>query len=479
MNPANVIIITIDECKASAMSPYGNNPVFTPAAELAARQGVTFENSFTCHPKCVPSRCCLMSGRYSHTNGHRTLPGYELSHGESNLAAILIREGYVTGMFGKNHTVEEEYKYQIFDEYTKEIRGSINTPQEGCMQADDPMYRAFYRGRWEDGHKDEPRDYYNVEDGIDFIKRHKEEAFFLLMNLNMPHPVYWEMSPYIKMIREKGIALPPKHSLENTPSTLRSYRKAYNLEMLTDEQWQKIIEAYYSMVSYIDNQVLKIYEAVKKYGLESNTLIIYTSDHGDFAGEHGCTEKYDTMFYDCLIKIPLYIQYPPLIPSGVKLASLVENVDILPTVLDILNLPVPGNVHGKSLLPYISGKVHKHKDSVFCEGGVEEQAIRKAPHYDSPECERMKPNYYWKQVALVDYPLSMQRSKMVRTHEWKLVYRQNGEKELYNILKDPEEFCNRAQDPECREVLFELMQMLIEWLIKTEPDFPDIDRMFA
>lgn len=478
MNKANVIIITIDECKSSVMSPYGNCDVFTPAAERAACEGALFENAFTCHPKCVPSRCCLLSGRYAHTDGHRTLPGFELRVGEENLASVLKRNGYVTGMFGKNHTFEEDYKLLCFDEFTTQIKGAVKIKAKDTPMKD-PMHRAFYRGDWKDTYRDEPTDFYDVEDGISFINRHKDEPFFLLMNLSLPHPVYYGMSPYIEIIREKGVRPPYREQLSEVPEALKSYRKAYDLEMLSDEDWGKIVAAYYSMVSYIDNCVDKIYQSVDKNGIKEKTIVVYTSDHGDFAGEHGCPEKYDTLLYDSLVKIPLFIQYPPLIHKGTRFDSLTENVDVAPTILDLLGLTVPETMHGKSLVPYITGRTALHKDAVFSEGGVEDYALKKAPHYDSPECVRMKPDYYWKQVALVDYPHSMQRSKMVRTHEWKLIYRQNGNKELYNLKEDPLEIRNRVEEPGCREVLYELMEKLIEWLISTEPDTPGIDSLFA
>lgn len=479
MSRPNVVLITIDECKASAMSPYGNSAVMTPTAKRMAEEGVVFENAFVCHTKCVPSRACLLSGRYAGTGGHRTLPGFELRGEEINLSMILKSEGYTTAMFGKNHTVEPSIIDECFD-YTE-----VKNPNPRTQIADydievaSPMWRAFYRGKYDDVYDGPPNDVNSINQSVDFINNNADKPFFLLLNCNYPHPVYMEMQPYIDIIRERGFDMPVLHPHDDAPETLKAYRKAYDLEMLGDDDWEKIVASYLSMTSYIDNEVGRVLDALDDSGLSDNTIVVYTSDHGDFAGEHGCSEKYDTFFYECLIKVPLFIKYPRLVKSGQRFKQLNENVDIMPTILDMLDLKIPAAVHGKSMLPIMTGKSDKHKTEVFCEGGVEKSAIDNAPHYDSPECSRMWPTYYWKQVVLVDYPDSMQRSCMVRNDEWKFIYRQNGEKELYNLVSDPNEITNLSGNKKHSETASDLKGKLIEWMLKCQSDYPPIESLFA
>ena len=473
----NVVIITIDECKASAMSAYGNKYVDTPASEYAKKNGVMFENAFVCHPKCVPSRCGLLSGRYVHTNGHRTLPGYELTKDEISLAGMLKNKGYRTAMFGKNHTVEEGIKSDIFDEYTKEIKSRAQSiPHDKNMYLDDLPWKAFYRGRWDDTNDDEHQDYYDALSGIEFIKENKDRPFFALFNLSMPHPVYYGMSPYIEKIEKMGVPAPKMEPIDEAPETLKMYRDTYDVDKMTDKQRTAVVEAYYSMTSYVDNLVMKIYEQIEALGLKDNTIIVYTSDHGDFAGEHGCYEKYDTFFYDCLVKVPLFIQYPPRLKPR-KLNGIVENVDIMPTILELMGIPAPENVHGKSCAGYMLGEKDGHKEYAFCEGGVEKSVVDRAPHYDSVECERMRPNYYLKQKVLVDHPESMYRAKMIRTLDWKFIYRISGYHELYDLQNDPEELKNVYRKD--HEQVHKLMPKLLDWEIETEPDYPHIENLYA
>jgi len=467
----NVVLVNIDECKASVIGCYGNKEAYTPNIDRIAEGGVTFTNSFTTFPKCVPSRCAMITGRYPHVEGHRTLPGFQITRGENNIILELKKRGYTTAMFGHNHLLEEDLLDEYFDCRTRVWRGK----RDDGFAEDPNLYRAFYRENlysMEDLH-----DFYHTQDACDFIDAHGEEPFFLLVNIGVPHPTYKNIREYIDTIRARNVKVPPREDLERAPEVLKAYRRVYDLEMLREEDWKKIIEAYYSMVSFADYCVGKIHQKIEEKGLASNTVFIFTSDHGDFAGEHGCVEKWDTMFYDCLIKVPLIIQYPPRLKAGLKVDALVENVDLVPTMMELCGLEVPSWVQGKSLVGVMEGRDPVHKEAVFCEGGVEPSAIEKALPYTDEHYKR-NPHYY-KQRVMIDYPWTMARAKMVRTKKWKLIFRVNGMKELYDLEKDPLELCNVADKPENKEILYELTEKLLVWAIETETDYPPVKIMHA
>ena len=475
----NVVIITLDECKASAMSPYGNAWASTPAALAMQRRGVMLDNAFCPFPKCVPSRAGLFSGRWPYEGGHRTLPGFELRADEPNLAACFKDAGYRTAMFGKNHTMEESLAETLFDERNGTHRSRIPLQEASkAMHLDNPLWRAFYRGRWRDLHDDEHQDWYDAEAAIDYLHRSTQQPdpFFLVVNLSLPHPVYMGMSPYIEQLDTMDVQLPSIEPLSETSQVLQAYRQVYGTESLSDADRLKIVKAYLSMVSYADHLVSGILQTLDDLALTESTIVVYTSDHGDFAGEHGSYEKYDTLFYDCLVHVPLFIQYPVVLKPG-RFDALVQTIDVMPTILELAGLPINMKIHGKSLLPLLTGVTAAHRSCVFCDGGVERDAIDRAPHYDSEACARMLPNYYLKQKVLVEHPQSMMHSRMVRTTEWKYVHRLNGFHELYNLTKDPGELQNvYGQYPEAVNLL---RSLLLDHALESDLCDPPIGNLYA
>ncbi len=473
----NIVMIIMDECKASILPAYGYKYGHTPNMDKFCEDALVFEKCFTTMPKCVPARTCLMTSRYCHTDGHRTLPGFEVLRGEKNLIKILKDSGYKTGMFGKNHTFMADAMAENLDMYNIEQLG-IDVPwARRDFEQDDDLFRAFYRG-----------DFTNIPEMSDniatkrfekFVDENKTDNFCAVINYNAPHPPYTDISPFIEIIRQKNLPLPKVEKLEDCPKILSEYRKIYNLEDLTDEQWRKVVEAYCGLVAYIDSEIGAVINKLKVENLYDDTLLIITSDHGDFAGEHGCVEKWDTMFYDCLTHIPLMIKLPKDEHGGQRRSTLCEIVDIAPTVLECIGMDVPQFMMGKSLTHSIKSESYVHKTEVFSEGGVERHALGRSLHYNTPEHAVRHPNYPYKQMLMVDSPHTMYRAKMVRTDEWKLIYRDGGEIELYNLISDPNEFHDVAKENTNASIINSLILKLLDWCVKTETDYPWIDIMYS
>ncbi|MFS0726656.1 sulfatase-like hydrolase/transferase [Paenibacillus sp. 1P07SE] len=473
----NIVLITLDECKASALGCYGNEDALTPHMDQLAREGMLFEEAYCTFPKCVPSRAALMTGRYPHVEGHRTLPGFEVRAGENNLIRELKNAGYKTAMYGKNHTIEPSGLDELFDAYRPVRKGKDVPWGRGPAERDDDLFRAFYRGDFSE--VEQMSDYYATLDAKAFIEENKQQPFFLLVNYNAPHPPYTDVSPYIERIRERGIRLPAVEPLEQAPAVLRAYREVYGLEHLSEAQWRKVVEAYYGLVSFVDGQVGELMAQLDASGLSENTIVVLTSDHGDFAGEHGCVEKWDTMFYDCLIKVPLMIRYPQKLQAGQVSGAMTDNVDVAPTLLELAGGEAPEWMQGRSLMDVLAGHANTHKDAVFCEGGVEEAALARTVGLETELHKQRHPNYHWKQELIVKHPWTICRSKMIRTKRWKLVYRVNGVTELYDLANDPMEGTDVSERPEYQAVRHQLMEQLLQWAIRTETDYPRIEQFYS
>lgn len=472
----NVVLVTLDECKASALGCYGEEEARTPALDAFARDGVQLDRAFCTFPKCTPSRASLVTGRYPHVEGHRTLPGFEVQRGENNLVSELRAAGYRTGMVGKNHTIAPIFLDDCFD-VRPEPRGAGVPVARRDDETDDALFRAFYRGDFSD--VEQNSDTFATHEALRFLEETDGRPFFLLVNYNAPHPPYVDIEPFASRIDAKQIVLPERESLDETPAVLRVHREIYDLEEFSDDDWRRVVRAYFSMVSFVDAQVGTLLASLDSQGLTEDTIVVITSDHGDFAGEHGCVEKWDTLFYDCLVRVPLLVRWAGRLPAGRSSDALVENVDVAPTLMDLCGLGVPDWMHGRSLRDVLSGVTDEHKDAVFAEGGVEDAALVRTIALDTEEHRSRHPNYHWKQALLVEQPWTLRRAKMVRTDRWKLVYRVDGTKELYDLDSDPGELHDVAALPQHQTVVAELVERLLNWAVRTETDYPRIETMFS
>ncbi len=488
----NVIWITCDEMNTKAMSVYGNKFTSMPAAEQMVQEGVAFSRAYVQMPKCVPSRCSMIAGRYPHCEGHRTLLGrkhyiphrdvprnwdFTLREHEPNLVKFLRDRGYKTALIGKNHLVDWNLHKVWFDATSKwgneDWRNRGNPFAENVSEQ---LRRAHFRGRIAENY-----DYERHEDSlaakwtIEFIHENKDRLFFALLDIGLPHPPYAE---FTKMPAYKiplgQIPVPKCLPLEKAPSVERAKRTSYDLEGFTDDERRRIRRAYYTMCEFADRNVKKVIDAVDEMGLGDKTLIIYSADHGDFNGSRNMYEKWDTSFYEEIVNVPLIMRLPGTLPAGKSIANLVEFVDIAPTIMELAGAEVPRWVQGKSLLGLMQGRTDKHKDAVFSQGGVEKDATLRAFPYEQ-EAGGFSP----KQKVLCEHPEAMVRSKMIRTDRYKYVYRIEGDCELYDLHKDPDEFRNLAADPQYKDLIAELKDRMLRFTVESETNLPEIDRLMA
>lgn len=392
-----------------------------------------------------------------------------------NLVTLLRHHGYSTCLLGKNHIVEWNLHKKWFDatpswnfEKPQYLPDTQPSPQS-------TLWRADYRGTIDltRTRMDRHQDAVTAQETIDYFTRCKKEkrSFFALVDIGKPHPVYEDYSGYPALnIPLEQIALPPIPPLEKAPFIDQCLRKSKNLESLTPEERQRITRAYYSMCEFADHQVLKILEALDQLDMAKDTLVIYGADHGDFAGERNCYEKWDTAFYECIVNVPLIMRLPGKIPAGKKSDALLELIDIKPTLLDFLGHPIPRSVQGRSLKPLLEGKQSAHKKAVFCQGGVEEDLLRRPSRPEKPSV---------KQQVLLDFPEAMGRAKMVRDSRYKYIHRLFGECELYDLQKDPHELANEIHNPAYSSELTRLKDLLLRHLIEAETNLPEVNELTA
>ncbi len=444
--------------KATALGCYGQTQPTSPFLDRIAKQGAQFQQCHVTHTKCVPSRASLLTAQYPHVNGHRTLALETRPH-EIHLIRQLKDHGYETALVGKNHVVDKQTMPQTFDHH-------LGGKGKATMEGDGQMAPGSYYVGQDTASCEAFLDTTYTDTAIDWVtQRDTEKPFFMWLNWKSPHPPYTTPAPYFGKLDRDRIELPPKDRGLNKPSFQKMVYDTYGLDAMTDAQWRELRATYLEMCLYIDGQVQRMYEALEKIGQLENTIIVFWSDHGDFAGEHQLTEKWDTCFYDCLTRVPLIIDGPG-ITEPCNSNALVESIDILPTVLDLVDVPIPLGVQGRSFVPILTGQATEHRDLVFCQGGQEPALLALTVKADAKP--RPCQAYQLKQKCLENDPNINLRAKMIRDHRYKYCYRQQGPEELYDLQQDPWELVNIASEPEHRDLLDTYRLKMLDKLIEAE-----------
>jgi len=498
----NVLLITADEMRSDCAGFAGNPDVKTPHLDALAARGTVFENHFTPFPKCVPARCAMHTGRYTHTDGLRTVMGpNHLPKGDPNLGEFLREQGYETAVLGLNHVWEEDWFFGSGGERNQVGAGVVHYTSftEGPM-ADQAMAEREYpagkpregkgpqalldagfhygglitgkhRGFGDDNRADQARLYLRE-------LRDPEKPFFLQLNISKPHPPYEAHEPWYSMYDPDKIDPFPFDLPENAPLALRAQREHRTGNDIPPESARELQALYYSMISFVDDLVGQVLAELEAQGLRDDTLIIFTSDHGDYAGQFGLIEKWDASLHDSLMHVP-FVMAGPGAPAGQRVAGLTEHTDLPATILDYLGLEKPAHWvwHGESILPALAGKTVK--DAVFGDGG-HEKAMRERfdhPTWQEKDGRRCKATL-GKQLTYEQCPDSMARCMMVRTQDWKLVVRETGDHELYHLPSDPHEMKNIYHEAPW-EVLRDLQMRLLQWRLHTDQDRPFLEKFGA
>lgn len=492
MTPKNLILLMADEMRADSAGFMGNPDCRTPHLDRFAAQGIVFENHFAVHGKCVPSRITMQTGRYAHTDGFRTIHQH-LPPGQPNLLQFLRETcGYETAVFGINHTWEALFStnevgggisdYHSFSGHYHEMAfAAYDSPAPGPdarPPLDLDLHHFQYRGRIE-GPRNQFTDDARAAQAIDYLTetRSREKPFYLHLNLTYPHPPYAVEEPYFSMYDRQTIRPWPYQLPENAPLPFRAMREHRSGWETPEAAFREIQAVYYGMVTKVDSLLGRVLQTIEAQGLLENSVVIFTADHGDFAGQYGLVEKWDTCMNDCILHMPLILWAPDL-PHGARVRELSEHVDLVPTLLDLLGLQKPRDwgLHGQSLLPVIAGQ--PGKPAVFADGGHEEEMWARF-NFESNQFAQLD----GKQETYRHIPEAMARTKMVRTPDWKLVMRLAGGNELYHLRDDPHELNNlwgrHLDDAALLRVALNLQQQLIEWCLRTDTDRPYQEKVGA
>ena len=483
MDRPNVLVVMSDQMKATASHLYGNPFCETPAMERLAGEGVLFQHAFTPHPLCVPARVSLWTSQFPHSHGGRRNQTL-MPAGATHAFQLWKDAGYHTGLIGKNHCFDREEDLALFDTWCDISHGGIPKGAQakgmGWFRPVEAIHKAHsvrrnlpkQTPRFSYGASDFPLEDYSTGlvagQTVRFLEAHRGEPFALWVSFPDPHEPWEAPRRYVDMFPPEKVELPPWREGEFTdgsaPERNRVLCEMIGLEEDSEEDIYGVVGTYYAMVRFLDDGLGQILDGLERLGLRERTIVVFCADHGDFMGEHRMQCK-GGAFYDCLTRVPLIVSWPGEIPSGRTDESMVNLVDIVPTLLRLQGFEAPRSMHGEAL-PTATDAAPR--DATFSEYGAG------GPRFRMSDLGKM-PRPYGRR-ALID---SLQwreaegRRKMVRTHEWKYVHDPMGDAdELYDLVSDPWELTNVAGDPANRDVLCEMRLRLADWSIRTEDARP-------
>ena len=425
----NIVFLFTDDQRYDAMGCAGNPLIRTPNIDSLAARGVRFDRAFVTLSICSPSRAACLTGRYGSATGVTTL-GRPLKKGERTFAHILKKAGYQTGFAGKWHlgTTPRQCGFDFVSFFRGNGRYYNRSVVQGGKKKTIPGFI----------------DDYVADEAVRFIKSAvgKDAPFVLWMCTQVPHMNHkfdWNARKETLALYDRARMPVPKtwqDDLSGKPpylKTARSRTRALEYGYAKKEAIQRHLQRYYAAVTEVDASIGKVLRAVSELKLNENTWFLFMGDNGWFMGEHGFTSK--VLAYEESIRVPMIVAGPGVRPRVDR--HLVLNIDLAATIVDIAGVAVPENMHGKSLLPLISGRNVMWRDSLL---------------YEAPT------------PTLGSWPILA-----VRTAKWKYIrtYVSNDRsriafEELYDLEEDGDERRNVASEKKYAAVVRRLSAKLKE-----------------
>ncbi|MBM4458357.1 MAG: DUF4976 domain-containing protein [Chloroflexi bacterium] len=464
----NFIIFMPDELRGESVGCYGHLQVETPNMDALARQGVRFDQCHVQNTVCTPSRCSMMTGWYPHVSGHRTLWHLLRPH-EPNLLRYLKQAGYDVRWFGKNDLLAAASFADSVTEARTCGRRAFGLP---AFPPDDPRFHSFL---WQPytGPLEEHTDYANVMAAIEYLKSKPKQPFVLYLPLLFPHPPYGAPEPWHSQVNPLLIPDLRPADLPRKPAYHRLIRETRHLDQLSDADFRRINAIYLGMTGFMDHLLGMLLDALSDSPYEDETAVIFTSDHGDWAGDYGLVEKWPNAMEDILTRVPLIVRVPGG-ATGHVVREPVELMDIFATVMELAGIEAQHTHFSTSLFPQLRGAAGDPLRGVYAEGGY----ARHEPHCfeGKPYGDQFGRNpthiYYPKGLVQQEHPDSVGRAIMLRTATAKLVYRPSGDSELYDLQADPEELNNVYGLPAFKTLQNNLEHRLLHWLAQTSDVVP-------
>ncbi len=488
----NILFIMCDQLRADYLGCNGHPTIKTPNIDRLAQMGVNFKKTYVQAPVCGSSRMSFYTGRYMFTHG-ATYNGVPLNVGQPTLGDYMRELGVATGLIGKTHMTADRANMDRLgiDPITKngilasqcgfepwerddglhpdQLTGA-DLPYNQYLKShgydgDNPWHTAANSGIDENGdlqsgwflrnahlpavvHKDHSETAYMTDRAMDTITKLGDMPWCLHLSYIKPHWPYIAPAPYHNMYSADDVIPANRNAAEkdNLHPVVRAFMNHEESQNFSDEEKRRhVIPAYMGLITEIDDHIGRIVEFLSESGRLENTMIVLTSDHGDYLGDHWLGEK--ELFHEESVQIPLIIYDPSLKAEkarGHEVEDLVESIDLIPTFIDALGgAPKDHVLEGRSLRPFLTGE----KPSNWRDMAISEV------------------DYAWRGARL-ELGLAPDRTRgyMIRTEDWKYISYDGFEPQLYNLKSDPKELVDLVPEGLHTNIVEEFENKLYHWI---------------
>ena len=466
----NVLVIMTDQHRADLMTCAGRDLVPTPNIDLIASRGVRFTNAYCPYPVCVASRMALLTGLYAHSTGAITNRD-QLDWRYRTIANHFADNGYLTGLIGKMHFVDAhnhgfEYYMSINDwlmylgpkvqHYANEIAnhplgphffktvddGGAGLPDiDGLWPKGSPWVGNVKKWNFDNiASPLEPEDHLDMflaREAAKFITRYRRQPFFLVTSFMKPHSPFYPPRQWAEKYPVEKMTLPKVGDVSQYPPHIQ--RRIRNMVALGEKRHRAHRAGYLGNLAFVDTCVGHVYKALEKEKLLDNTIVVYTSDHGEMDGDHGLFQKF--CLFEPSVRVPLMVSYPKHLPQNKVTAALTEYIGLYPTLSELAGLEAPR----KTTLLDIPGAPERMDAASFT-------GVLHDPDIEGPP------------AAFSEYNLRSRISEyMIRTRRYKYIFNHGSTHELYDHEADPGEFVNRINDPGLKKVRDQLRDQFFAW----------------
>lgn len=496
MSRPNILLITSDQHHYMAMG-YNNPRLKTPNLDRLAKEGAIFDRAYCPNPVCSPSRASIITGLYP-SHHHCWTIGVKLPEDVPTVGEQFDENGYYTSLIGKAHfqplrsqpgsesieTSEHNREHLDFwkdfhgpfygfkhvelarnhgDEYHVGAHYALWMEEKGLKN-----WEQYFR-EWPPNPNEERREYswnlpeeyhytnWTAERSIAQIDKAVEnnKPFFLWSSFHDPHPPYLVPEPWASMYDPEDMVIEHPHvpgefdrmpphfkltQMENPDFSewqeTEHGNHGFGNQIIPEKEMKKKIATYYGMISFMDDAIGRILNRLDEHGIAENTLVVFTTDHGHYLGQHGLTAK-GPFHYEDMIRIPMAARFPGKIEAGQRIQALQSLVDLAPSFLNAAGIEIPGMMQGVNQMEVWSGKEKNKRDNLIVENRHQPTAIHVRTYVDD-------------------------RYKMT-------VYRGYEYGELFDLQEDPEELRNLWDEPEAKDLKIKVLHKFVLGEIQREP----------
>jgi len=443
----NVLFLISDDLN-TALSGFGHEQCKTPNLDRLALRGVKFENMHCQYPVCGASRASLMSGLYPYSN--MTLGNSGSLRGSMpdvvTLSQTFRNNGYYAARVSKIYhmgipteiiagTAERDDPFS-WDEAINIKAPEHHAPGESTIWSPKDKGSQTFEGVIASGPESIHADAMAADRAIEILQRVKDKPFFLAVGFVRPHVPLVAPEKYFDQYDRTSMIAPlvPENDLDDVPGIIRNYKRNSTTYGVTPELHKGLLQAYYASVSFMDAQVGRVLDALREQGLDDNTIVVFSSDHGYLLGHHNKFQKQH--LFEEATRVPFIVSVPWLKEQhGQGTTKITELIDMYPTLADLAGITAPESIQGTSLKPLLL----------------------------DPQSSQWTKDHA--------FTISRSGGESLRTYDWRLTHWGFGEKgmELYDLKNDPGEFTNLAKNPEYASILKQLKNRLL--IKRTEAGF--------